>query len=239
MSLRCLRRAVVAVALLAGAVAPAKADFVLDDFSSPNPGTLYTGPGTLGPTALGSGWSRTATVTLSAGPSSGVTGVIGTDPRTPSLGTVFELSTTAASTAYARLDYTVGSPVDWSVTGANVTGLTTAFTFADLSVPYSVVLTDSANNTLTYTGTITGAGTYSAPIGSFTGTGNLAAITGVSIYLNQNVVTGASTTSADFVIDDLTVNNTPSPVPAPPAALLALAALPVLGLRRAFRAKAA
>jgi len=164
--------------------------------------------------------------------------VVGTDTRPGStLGTVFELSTTAASTAFARIDYTNGSPVNWGATGENVTGITTAFTFADLSVPYSVVLTDSANNTSTFTGTITGAGSYTAAISSFTGTADLSAITGVSVVLNQNVNTNASTTSADFVLDDVTANA--SPVPAPPAALLALAALPVLGLRRVLRKKAA
>jgi len=237
MSLRYLRRAVVAVALLAGAAAPGRADFVFDDFSSPNPGTVYTGPGSFGPTALGGGWSRSVAITQTGGPSTGVSGMIGTDPRTPSLGTVFELSTTAASTAFARIDYTHGSPVNWGASGQNVTGITTAFTFADLSVPYSVILTDSANHTSTFTGTVTGAGSYTAAISDFTGSADLSAIAGVSILLNKNVNTSGSTTSADFVFDDVTA--TASPVPAPPAALLALAALPVLGLRRVLRKKAA
>src|SRR5207248_10212538 len=98
-------------------------------------------------------------------------------------GSVFELSTPAASTAFARVDYTHGSPVNWGAGGQNVTGITTAFTFADLSVPYSVVLTDSANRTSTFTGTVTGAGSYTAPTSGFTGTAALSAITGVSILL--------------------------------------------------------
>jgi len=231
-----LRRASVAVAaLLAGVVAPAKADFTIDDFSAPNPGVVYDAPGAVGgTTALGGGLTRSAFVTLLSGNS--VSGVLGTDTRPSPLGTVFEQSTPASATAYSQLAYNYGSTQNWAATG--VSGLSLSFSFADLSVPYTLVLRDDTGGTSTLTGTVVGANTYANPFSSFTGSADLTRIAGFDVYLNRNTVAGVSATSADFVLDTVSANQS-NPVPAPPAALLALAALPALALRRKLRAKAA
>jgi hypothetical protein len=226
-------------ALLLGVAAPARADFVIDDFSSPNPGVLYDipqinpNPFAIPPQALGGGLTRTGTVEVISG--TAATGVIGNDPRTPSLGSVFELSTPASSTAVATLNYNYSSPTDFSALAAE--SLVMSFTFADLNVPYSLTLRDADGGSATVTGLASsGPGTYATPLSAFAGV-NLSRVSGLDIVLNRDVNTNASTTSADFVLDEVRVPT--NPVPAPPAVLLALAVLPVLGLRRMLRPKAA
>jgi hypothetical protein len=237
-----IRRAVVAVATMAfGMVGSAKADFVLDDFSNPLPASTYSitsaanNPYTSPGVDLG-GVTRTAVVTAISGlggPSSSASGFIGQG--------FFELSTTAAVTATAQVTYSYAAPQDYTALG--VTGMTFSFAFSDLNVPFSVVLTDSTGGASTFTTTAaTGPGSYEALLSNFTGTANLASITGVDVFLNQNTITGANSTSADFLLDEITVQNTPPvvpAVPAPPAIILALAAVPVLGARRFFRKSAA
>ena len=64
---------------------------------------------------------------------------------------------------------------------------------------------------------------------------NLNAVTSIELVLNRNVISGASTESADFSIANVTITTPPgTAVPAPAAVFLALAALPILGLRRKF-----
>ncbi|MGL4422155.1 MAG: hypothetical protein ACRCZF_15915, partial [Gemmataceae bacterium] len=61
---------------------------------------------------------------------------------------------------------------------------------------------------------------------------------------NRDTRMNSSTTSADFILDEIVINaDAPPPppppdVPAPPAVLLALAALPVLGARKYLRKNA-
>ena len=233
-----LHRAVIAIAALAfGAVAPAKADFVLDTFNAPTPATTFSitsagsNPYTSPTVAVAPGLNRTVVVTAISGlggSSSAATGNMGAG--------TFELSTTAAVTATAQVNYNYTTAQNFTSLG--VSGLTLKFTFADLNIPFSVVLTDSVGGTRTFTSTaVTGPGSYPALLSSFTGSGNLSSISGIDVFLNRNIVSGLTSTSADFILDEITVQNSPTPpaVPAPAAALLALAALPVLGARKLFR----
>ena len=136
-----------------------------------------------------------------------------------------------------RLTYTYGSAQNLSAGG---TSLQFSFLSSDLNVPFSVRITDSANNTSTQSGVAsTGAGTYAFSTGSFAGV-NLSAVTSVILSLNRNLTTGTGdVASADFALSDVRVlTPTPPPppaVPAPPAAVLVLAAMPLLGLARARR----
>jgi hypothetical protein len=226
-------RTVAAVALFAAAVAPARADFVLDDFSAPSPAVSYAitasnpNPYSLS-TGIAGGVTRTATINVVSGVSAfSATGQVG--------GGLFELSTPAASTATATLSYAYASPTDFVAGGVNAISM--QFAFADLNVPYSFVVRDADGATSTVTGLATsGPGTYTTALSSFSGV-DLTRVSGFDIVLNQNVATGASQTSADFILNNVSVvqDTPPNPVPAPPAALLALAVLPAVGLRRVLR----
>jgi hypothetical protein len=246
MSLRSVwsSRAVAAVALLIGAAAPAKADFVLDDFSTPgvfyqisqlnsNPYSLSTSLGTN--SALGVAVTRTATVDVIAGLSPGAAlGTIGHNSSTGVNG--FEVSTAAASTATARATYSFSAPANLTATGVSAVSL--GFLFSDQNVPYSFVVKDSHGNSATVSGSATaGPGNYTTNLSAFTAANpaiDLTSVTGFDIALNENLATNASTTSADFVLGSVSIVQ-PNAVPAPPAILLAVAALPALGLRRVFR----
>lgn len=238
------RRAVVALAaLVVGSVSQAKADFTLDNFSQPNPGVFYqiaalnANPYTLvtdlgvQPT-IGVSVTRTGMVSVTSGLSpNAASGTIGAGG--------FEVSTAAASTAIATLSYTFSSVANFTATGVNA--LSVNFSSSDLGVPYSFRITDGTN-TSTISGLATaGAGTYTTSLSAFSGV-DLTAVTGFDVLLNQDVsgVT-PSKASADFVIGNVSVVQSVPPtndVPAPPAAFLALAALPILGLRRKLMKKA-
>ena len=231
--------AVVAVLALGGS---AKADFIIDNFVTPNPATQFSlaaGAGsTFGPsvTALPGGVTRSLTVTQTVAGSSQAaqtTGYIGTDSVG---GPALTLNTNTGTTANALVSYVYSTAQNLSAGG---TSLQFSFSFADLNTPYSVRITDSSNNTSTQSGIASsGAGIYSFSTGSFAGV-NLSAVTGVLLSLNRNLTTGTGdVVSADIKLADvrvLTPTVNPPSVPAPPAAVLVLAALPVLGLARARR----
>jgi hypothetical protein len=238
LSLSFVRRAVVAaVVAVIGAAAPARADFVLDDFSLPTSPTFYSitstdsNPYTSPTTTVAAGLDRFAVVTVisGVGPFS-ATGQLG--------GGVFEMSTPAASTATTQMNYTYATATDYAAIGA--TSLSIKFTFADLNTPFSVLVTDDGGNTSQITGVANvGAGTYVNSFASFTGTADFSQVKTIDVFFNQNIDTGTSTTSADIIVDEITIQNEPPApppaVPAPPAVLLALAAVPVLGARKLLR----
>jgi hypothetical protein len=241
LSLSFVRRAAAAVAVaVVAAAAPARADFVLDDFAAPSPALFYqitgTNPNPYTPASSPLGdVTRTTTVTVISGIGpSAATGQYG--------GGVFELSTPAASTAVAQLNYQYNSAAGSDYAALGVSAFTLQFTFADLNIPYSILLTDTNGDALTYTSVASsGPGTYTANLGDFTGTADLTSVASIDVFLNRNVTAGTSTTSADFILDEVGVlNEPPQPpaVPAPPAALLALAVLPVVGVRKLLRKKA-
>ena len=232
-----LRRAIVAVAVLALSVATAKADIIIDDFSSPNPAVGYSLASPVGTTFSRVDGNRTLTVTQTQndfGLTGSTSGLIGTTL----LGGRYVLNTSTGTTAHSNLLYSYGTALNLS---SNGTILKFSFTSTDLNVPFSVILGDGTN-TSTQVGLVTLPTNLTFNLAGFSGV-NLSTISSIELVLNQNVLTGASTGSADFSIADVKVTTPDAPpptngVPAPAGVLLALAALPVLGLRRALRKSA-
>lgn len=229
------RRAVVALAALAlGTVGQAKADIVIDDFTTPDPGVAYSLGAAVPSVYTQVDGNRTLTVTQTQNSfalANQTSGVIGNT----ALGGRFVLNTTTGTTAYASLAYTYAG-LDLSAGG---TILNFSFTSTDLGVPFSVIVGDGTTSA-TQVGLVTTPTNLSFDLTGFAGV-NLAGVTQIELVLNQNVNTLVSTASADFSIANVTITEPPPPttdVPAPPAVLLALAALPVLGLRRKWLKKA-
>lgn len=229
------RRAVVALAaLVVGSVSQAKADIVIDDFTTPNPASTFSLSAAVPTTYSQTDGNRTLTVTQTQndfGLAGQTTGILGQT----ALGGRFNLNTASGTTAYADLNYTYAG-LDLSAGG---TILKFSFKSTDLNVPFSVVVGDGTT-TATQVGLVTTPTDLSFDLMGFTGV-NLSSIKSIELVLNRNVTTNASTASADFSIANVSITTPPPPttdVPAPPAALLALAALPVLGLRRKMTKKA-
>jgi hypothetical protein len=226
-----LRQAFVAVAaLLMGAVSQAKADIVIDDFTQPNPAVVYSVAAPVGSTFTRVDGNRTLLVTQTQN-DFGIAGSTGGLIGTTGVGGRYILNTTTGTTAFSTLTYNYGTALNLSSGG---TILNFAFTSTDLNVPFSVVIGDGTN-TSTQVGLVTTPTALSFNLAGFTGV-NLNAVSSIQLVLNRNVISGASTTSADFSIANVTIT-TPTnnnAVPAPAGVILALAALPVLGLRRKF-----
>ena len=248
-----LPRAVAAVALLTGAAMPAKADVLLDDFSNPNPAVSYSISSTspapfsnstnLGTSALlGVTVNRTASVNVTDGLTTfPTTGFVGVDSN---LGAGFAIFTPGGTTAVGDLKYTFGSAANFTTSG--VDSLSLNFKSADLNVPYSFVLTDANGTKAIVTGLETassgqGAGTYTTSLSAFVANNpaiDLTKITEFDIEVNGKSGSLSPAPSADFQLGSVSIVQSANPVPAPPAVLLAAAALPALGLRRVLRKKA-
>jgi hypothetical protein len=228
-----VRRMVAAVAVLVSVSSAAKADIVIDDFTTPNPAIPYSLAAAVPSTYSQTDGNRSVTVTQIGndfGTSNATGGLIGTTP----FGGRFILSTATGATAYANLVYSYATPLNLS-SGST---LKFSFTSTDLNVPFSVVVT-SGSSSSTQVGLVSSPTALSFDLTGFAGV-DLTAVSSIELVLNKDVLSGASTTSADFSISTVTVT-TPvvnTAVPAPPALLLGLVALPVLGLRRKFAAKA-
>ena len=238
---RLLWTAALAVAATATA---ARADFVVDDFSKP--GTAYFQPLTVtGSTGafvktddLGGGINREATatlITLGELSNSVALGATGSNQR-------FNLATDSGSTAVANLKYTfTGSAgVDLSAAG---TDRQLAFSSADLDIPFSVKITDTAgmSKILTLTAAKTTTLTpYRFSMADFTGV-DLSKVSSIELALNQDLLgVNPTISSADFTLRDIRVLTPPPPVdppavPAPAGVVLLLAAAPVAGLYRLRR----
>ena len=237
MSLRVRSFALAACAVF-GLGASARADIILDDFSNPSTGAQFViansnnNPYTL-TTNLSGGTVRTATFTVTsptpAGPFS-LLGIVG--------GGTVDMFFDATSSGNAVISYTFGTPLDFSTlsgsTGSVRLTTQSAASFGNPNVAYTL-------NLLTATGTLTGSGSFlnsagfidqNIALSSLTGSGNPSQVTGLTLTINAQ-------TADDFRLDKIALSQ---PVvvqtPAPPAALLALAALPVFGLRRYFAKKA-
>ena len=237
MSLRVRSFALAACAVL-GLGASARADIILDDFSNPSTGAQFViansnnNPYTL-TTNLSGGTVRTATFTVTsptpAGPFS-LLGIVG--------GGTVDMFFDSTSSGNAVIAYALGTPLDFSAlsgsTGAIRLTTQSAASLGNPNVAYTL-------NLLTATGTLTGSGSFlnsagfidqNIALSSLTGSGNLSQVTGLTLTINAQ-------TADDFRLDKIALSE---PVvvqtPAPPAALLALAALPVFGLRRYFAKKA-
>lgn len=229
-------------AVLATLAAPsaARADYVLDSFTNPSPGTIYqiallnSNPYTAPSTAVSATVTRDVTVTVIAPlpPNfNGVSGTIG--------GGAFSMDTDNATDARSDLTYTL-TGASRNLTGA--TGLDLAFinvnpgntsTGVATTMPVKIDLV-TATGTLSLTTTVAGTAVPLAKtfnFASFTGTGNLSQVNSIKISLNGP----AGNVAADFALDEIRVR---APVPAPPAVLLAGMGLVVLAGRSRLRRKA-
>ena len=247
-----MRRSFLFAALAAlGAVGSARADFAIDDFSAPNPATVNSLGAQVGAQfqatdTLGTGLTRNVTVTQTDN-GLGVAGatqvVLGQLPT----GGVFSLGTLSQATAFADLAYvpTNGTGLNLSAAGTAVqlhfaTDPKTGLTSADQDTPFTVRLVSGTFGTPSFAsasqyGSVSSTSTanFSVPISGFGGV-DLKNITGIEVLLNTSTPTTPQKSSADFTLTNLSVTTPPdtNSVPAPPAALLGLLAVPALALRR-------
>ncbi|MCZ2340380.1 MAG: hypothetical protein LC104_01125 [Bacteroidales bacterium] len=235
----CLAAAVAAI----GLTQTARADFVIDNFAAPSQAYNYAiakidaNPYVRTDT-LANGLTRDLNVNvLSPSPSnnfsaSGWIGDVQPGQNTPS-GSIFSMDSDNSSTVMSSLNY------------SGFSGLLSNFSMAS-AINLAFLNLDSGNNAITTPVTInliTGAGTlsytgyaadsntpftFSANIGDFIGSGDLSNVTGLDVIVNGST---GSRQAADFVMDDISV----STVPAPPAVVLGLMAMPVVGLYRRLR----
>ena len=231
----------VAAVLLTGTAA--KADFVIDTFSSPASAVAYTVGTTdgsfftTGPQSLGGGVTRTITVRQNGNIFTATAGFYGDAGGVGGRAFQMNTSNSATSSAYAQLRYSYTSPQN-----LNVGGPVLRFSFDALQTPtpFSVVLSDGTTSA-TKTGLVavgSSATSFSFPLSTFSGT-NLGAITSIDLFVNRNVDTNTSSPDADVTLRDVRVSQDvpPPAVPAPAAAVLLLAAAPAFGLVRFTRRK--
>ena len=238
--LRVLITPVLATMAVALTGTSARADILIDDFSLPNPATMFAiGPGpnpTTVTTSLGGGLSRTITLNVTAPtPVSGnrLVGDIGEG--------TFSANFASNASGTIQIAYNYASAVNFipNVSAGGAMGDLTFTGAADPGFGPNTPLTltiATATGDLTYTGTLPTSptpSTTSLSLGSLSGSGDLSQVTGVTLDITAN-------TAADLMLDSLGVTTPEAPpaVPAPPAVLLALATVPALGLLRAARRKA-
>ena len=231
----------VAIAAMLLTTTVAKADFVIDTFTTPNPATTYSVGNTTGSTYTNSmslgGYTRGITVTQVGNVTIAAGGFFGTSAFD---GAAFQLNTSNSSTgsaSYAKLNYAYSAAQNLSAGGPVL-----RFSFDALAspTPFSVVLGDGTM-TATQTGLVlpgSSATSFAIPLSSFSGT-NLNAITSIDLFVNRNVTTNTSAPDADVTLRDVRISQDvpPATVPAPPVAILLLAAAPALGLVRFGRRK--
>jgi len=210
----------------------ARADVILDDFTNPAGGTQFviasqnTNPYTI-VTPLAGGTVRTATFTVTsptpAGPFS-LLGVVG--------GGTADMFFDSTSSGNGVFSYVFGSAIDFSAisgaAGAVILTTQSQATIGNPNVGFTLSLL-TGSGTLTTTGSFLNSAGFidqDVLLGSFAGSGDLSQVTGLSL-----TVTGQ--TADDFRLDKIALTE-PTVIPAPPALLLALAALPAFGLRRFF-----
>jgi len=239
-----LARTAVAIAALVLTSTVAKADFIIDTFTTPNPATFYTLGNTSGsvynngPTTVAPGVTRTITVTQSGNISFAAGGFIGNSLFD---GKAFQLNTSNSATAasYAKLSYTYTSPQNLTVGGPVL-----RFSFDALAspTPFSVVVSNGTTSAVQTGLVVAGSSSTSLaiPLSSFVGT-TLNSITSIDLFVNRNVTTNTSSPDADITLRDVRISQDVPPVdpvvPAPPAVLLLLAAAPALGFVRFGRRK--
>lgn len=238
-----LLRSLFIAAAVIGTSSAAKADILIDDFSAPNPGISYlisnSNPnGSVFVTNnVQPGINRTVTLTVT---STVVANSMGGDIGVTPLGSLFSMSLNNSSSGNAVINYSFSSPMNFipNVASGGAIGALQYLSTADAgfgsNVPLDFTIT-TTTGTLSYSTTMNLTATFTPTnvnLASFTGTGDLTQVTGMSI-----TITGGQ--AADVALDAINITTPPGtptePVPAPPAALLALLALPALGLRNRWK----
>ncbi len=236
-----LRKAFMAAAVLFGAGTAARADIIIDDFSAPTPGITYLialtdpNPSVFNTPNVQPGIDRSVTLTVSSPATpfaNSMSGDIG------GAAGIFTMSLNNSSSGNAAINYTFASSTNFVPTGimGSLQYLSSADAGFGANVPLNFVISTASgdlsfNTTMNLTATFTPT---DVPLASFVGTGDLTQVTGLSI-----TITGGQ--AADVALDSISITTPqePDPVPAPPAALLALLALPALGLRNRRKNKEA
>jgi len=224
----------VAAVVLMGAATSARADFIIDDFSAPVPGITYLiindnpNPSVFTTVNAQPGTNRTITLTVtSPQPSANsMSGDIG------GANGLFSMSLNNSSSGNAVIQYNFDAPKNFVPGGTPgaLQYLSTADSGFAANVPLDfVIMTATGNLSFSTTMNLTSSLTpTNVNLSNFTGTGDLTQVLGMSV-----TITGGQ--AADVALDALNITPPelpPDVVPAPPAALLALLALPALGLRR-------
>ena len=227
-----------AVVAAFGMAGTSRADFVIDDFSVPSPASFYVidllnGNPFNRTDAIDHGLTRDVNVnvvTPSPTNPNSASGFIGTRPSGTPSGPLFSMDSDNSSTVVSTLSYTgfAGALANFSMVNAIKLG------FLNLDSGNNATTTPISIELITGAGTLSFSGfasdsntpfTFAAYLDSFTGTGDLSNVTGLNVTINGDE---NSRQAADFVLDNVSV----SPVPAPPAAVLGLMALPILGFYR-------
>lgn len=233
------RKIALTAMLVCGLGTSARADITIDTFLDSGGGTNYlvgmVNPLVLPAVVLPSGFTRTTTITV-------------VNPIPPDFNSIggtigagdFSVDINNSTLGFATLAYATGS-ADFSMgTGVRLDFINlnpgNTSTVVALDMPIMVTI-NTTSGTLSSSTNVAGSGApfpVNLPFASFTGTGNLSNVTGLSIQLNGGP---NSRFAADFVLD--TVSIPTNVIPAPPAIVLAGLAAPVLLLRRWANRKAA
>jgi hypothetical protein len=241
MFIRRLAMSVAALAAVALTTSAARADIEIDTFNQPDPVVQYA----IGPdpnpfvlvTNLGGGLTRSITLTVtSAVGTNSLVGQVGGAGPIPT-GNMFTASFDVASSGTVGIVYAYTSSQNFDPNGfpGSLTFRAAGDNGFGSDIPLTVTINTAAGD-LTFNGFLPLTATVTdldIPFSSFTGTGDLTQVNGVTINM-----TGGQ--AADLLIDSIGVRTPDQPtVPAPPAALLALAALPALGAYRAYKRRKA
>jgi hypothetical protein len=235
-----LQRIVFAAALLFGASTAARADIIIDDFSAPTPGINYLigspNPQTFVTNNISPGINRSVTLTVTSPTPALPNSMVGNIGDTGA-GGFFTMSLSTFSSGNAVLNYNFTSTQNF--TQAGLLGNLRYLSSADAgnvspNVPLNFVINTASGN-LTFNTTMNLTPTFTptdVSLSNFTGTGDLTQVTGMSV----TIVGGQA---ADVALDALSIHFSEQPptLPAPPAALLALLALPALGFRHRLQKK--
>ncbi|CAN5164685.1 hypothetical protein BH11PLA2_BH11PLA2_42960 [soil metagenome] len=239
-TVKLLRTMLFVAAVLVGAGTSARADFVIDNFDNPLPGqTFIIAAANSNPTTvtnvIAPGVSRTITLNVTTPPNSlSMTAGYGlyntnTGPRT-----LFTMNLDTFSSGTATLAYTFSTAQNFTAAGSALRYLSTADDGNSglVGVPLSFVIQTASGNLTLNTGmNLTNTFTPSnILLSSFSGTGDLTQVTGFTVNIVGNQ-------AADVALDQIDIYSPPPPNeegPAPAAAILALLAVPALGLRHRF-----
>lgn len=228
------RQAVLALAAGFAVCGMARADIIIDDFSAPNPGIDYlitfntTNGSTISTPNILPGVNRSITLTVTS-PNPGINSMGGTIGGPDGW---FTMSLNNSSAGTALIVYDFAAPMNFVPTGVagSLQYLSSADSGFGTDVPMNFVINTTGGD-LSFNGFMSLTSTFTptdVALSSFTGTGDLTEVTGMSIEILGGQAADVALTAISITTPE---PPDPDPIPAPPAAVLALLALPVLGWR--------